>query len=85
MQKGVTQIVVSQDRQDTCHVWSGTVELFKNKMGMVIPRRTSLLVGRITKNFCKKLFGSVPRPHTAIRFEVINLGKVDIEGIGVNP
>ena len=75
------EIVVSQDRQQTCCIWSGTVELVKNKMGMVIPRRTSKLVGRVTKQFCKRLFGSVPRPHTAIRFEVLNLGKEDIAGI----
>ena len=73
------QLVVTQDKLQTCCVWKSDVVFFKNKLGIIIARRPGKLLGRITKEFCKKLFGCVPRPNTAMRIEMLNLGKEEIE------
>ena len=73
------KLVVTQINDGVCVIWSGNTVLVKNVMGGVVPQNQgSRLVGRVTKKFCKQLFGSVPRPRTAKRFEVTYLGKVEI-------
>lgn len=54
------QLVVTQDKLKVCCIWKGDVKFFKNKMGIVLPRRTGKLIGRITREFCKRLFGCIP-------------------------
>lgn len=73
------QVIVMQDSSLICCIWAGDVVLVKNKSGLVVPQRRGRLLGRLTKEFCKKIYGCVPRPNTAVRFEVTNLGKVEIE------
>ena len=72
------QVVVTQIDNDVCVIWSGNTVLVKNVMGGVVPQNRGVLIGRVTKKFCKQLFGSVPRPRTAKCFEVTSLGKVEI-------
>lgn len=66
-------LIVTQDRDQVCQIWKGDVDLFKNKLGMFIPKRTGKLLGRVSNKFCKKLFGCVPRPRTAVRIKIEKL------------